>query len=30
MFLMEISHPNIIKLEEVIRAENHRDIYLIF
>jgi mitogen-activated protein kinase 15 len=30
MFLMELSHPNIIKLEEVIRAENNRDIYLVF
>ena len=30
MFLMEVSHPNIIKLEEVIRADNHRDIYLVF
>lgn len=30
MFLMELSHPNVIKLEEVIRAENHRDIYLVF
>lgn len=30
MFLLELSHPNIIKLEEVIRAENNRDIYLLF
>jgi len=30
MFLMELSHPNVIKLEEVVRAENNRDIYIIF
>jgi mitogen-activated protein kinase 15 len=30
MFLLELSHPNIIKLEEVIRADNNRDIYLLF
>jgi hypothetical protein len=30
MFLMELSHPNIIKLEEVIKAENNKDIYLVF
>lgn len=30
MFLMELAHPNVIKLEEVIRAENNRDIYLVF
>lgn len=27
---MELAHPNVIKLEEVIRAENNRDIYLVF
>jgi mitogen-activated protein kinase 15 len=30
MFLMELSHPQIIKLEEVIKAENNKDIYLVF
>lgn len=30
MFLLELSHPNIIRLEEVIRAENQKDIYLLF
>eukprot|EP00919_Chromeraceae_sp_WS-2016_P012781 GHVR01029957.1.p1 GENE.GHVR01029957.1~~GHVR01029957.1.p1 ORF type:complete len:109 (+),score=10.04 GHVR01029957.1:5047-5373(+) len=30
MFLMELSHPNIIKLERVIQAENDKDIYLVF
>ncbi len=30
MFLMELHHPNVIKLEEVIRADNNRDIYLVF
>lgn len=30
MFLMELKHPNIIVLEEVIPAENGKDIYLVF
>lgn len=30
MFLMELKHPNIVKLEQVIRADNNNDIYLIF
>ena len=30
MFLMELKHPNIIKLEQVIRADNNIDIYLVF
>jgi len=30
MFLQELQHENIIRLLNVIRAENDRDIYLIF
>lgn len=30
MFLQELSHENIIKLLNVIRAENDKDIYLVF
>lgn len=30
MFLMELKHPNIIILDEVIPAENGKDIYLVF
>ena len=30
MFLLELKHPNIIKLENIIRAENDKDIYLVF
>jgi mitogen-activated protein kinase 15 len=30
MFLFELSHQNIIKLHNVHRAENDRDIYLVF
>lgn len=30
MFLMELKHPNIIVLEDVIPAENGKDIYLVF
>lgn len=30
MFLYELDHPNIIRLYNVHRAENNRDIYLVF
>lgn len=30
MFLEELSHPNIIKLLNVIRADNDKDLYLVF
>ena len=30
MFLMELKHSNIIILDEVIPAENGKDIYLVF
>lgn len=30
MFLRQISHPNIIKLERIMKANNNIDIYLIF
>ena len=30
MFLMDLKHPNIVILEEVIKAENGKDIYLVF
>lgn len=30
MFLLELKHPNIIILEDVIKAENGKDIYLVF
>lgn len=30
MFLFELKHPNIIILENVIKAENGKDIYLVF
>jgi mitogen-activated protein kinase 15 len=30
MFLQQLSHPNIITLEKIIKAHNHKDIYLVF
>jgi mitogen-activated protein kinase 15 len=30
MFLQELDHPNIIKVNEIIRAKNDKDIYLVF
>ena len=30
MFLQEIDHENIIKVLNIIRAENDRDIYVVF
>ena len=30
MFLRQLKHPNIIGLENVIRAHNDKDIYLVF
>jgi mitogen-activated protein kinase 15 len=30
MFLMELKHPNIITLDDIIQAENGKDIYLVF
>lgn len=31
MFLQELNgHPNIVTLQHLIRAENHKDIYLVF
>jgi mitogen-activated protein kinase 15 len=30
MFLQELDHENIIKVLNVIRAENDRDIYVVF
>lgn len=30
MFLLELKHPNIIILEDIIKAENGKDIYLVF
>ena len=30
MFLLELEHPNIIVLEQVIHADNDKDIYLVF
>jgi mitogen-activated protein kinase 15 len=30
MFLMELKHPNIIVMDEVIPANNGKDIYLVF
>jgi mitogen-activated protein kinase 15 len=30
MFLLELHHPNIIKLDHLIHAENGKDIYLVF
>ena len=30
MFLQELNHPNIIKVNNVIRAKNDKDIYLLF
>lgn len=30
MFLLELKHPNIVVLEEIIKAENGKDIYLVF
>lgn len=30
VFLHELSHPNIIKLHNVIKAENDKDLYLVF
>ena len=30
VFLHELDHPNLIKLHNVIRAENDKDLYLVF
>lgn len=30
IFLQEVEHENIIRLQNVVRAENDRDIYLVF
>jgi mitogen-activated protein kinase 15 len=30
MFLKEFRHPNIIELQHIIRANNDRDVYLLF
>ena len=30
MFLLQLKHPHIIKLFDIIRAENDKDIYLVF
>ncbi len=30
MFLRQLSHPNIIKLERIMKANNNIDIYLVF
>jgi mitogen-activated protein kinase 15 len=30
MFLLQLRHPNIILLEETIKAKNGKDIYLLF
>lgn len=30
MFLLQLRHPNIIGLEEVIKAKNGKDVYLLF
>lgn len=30
MFLLQLRHPNIIALEEVIKAKNGKDVYLLF
>lgn len=30
MFLFQLKHPNIIQLDEVIKARNGKDIYLVF
>ncbi len=30
MFLLQLRHPNIISLEEVIKAKNGKDVYLLF
>ena len=30
MFLNEVKHPNIISLQKIIKAQNERDIYLVF
>lgn len=30
MFLLQLRHPNIICLEEVIKAKNGKDVYLLF
>lgn len=30
MFLLQLKHPNVIGLSEVIKAKNGKDIYLLF
>jgi mitogen-activated protein kinase 15 len=30
MFLQQFNHPNIIMLEKIIKAQNDKDIYLLF
>jgi mitogen-activated protein kinase 15 len=30
MFLLQLKHPNIITLQEVLKAKNGKDIYLLF
>lgn len=30
MFLQQFQHPNIIKMEHIIKAQNDRDIYIVF
>ena len=30
MFLQQLNHPNIIKLEKIIKAHHEKDIYLLF
>jgi hypothetical protein len=30
MFLKQLKHPNIIKLDNIIKAQNDKDIYLVF
>lgn len=30
MFLNQVKHPNIISLQRIIKAQNERDIYLVF
>lgn len=30
MFLQELNHPNIVRLQNIIKAENNKDIYLVF
>lgn len=30
ILLQEIDHPNVVKLRQVLRAENDKDLYLVF